>query len=191
MSAPVPVHAEAVPGDPATLRWRVPAGALPLVGPVGACPEPLEALRADGLLTAVEARTDALLLTLAPGRSWSAEGSRVRGALQEALALQAAAHADGRPDLFAPPADDTSGTTASARLRAAVETVLAGEVGAYLASHGGRARVVEVTDRDVVLDLGGACAGCPARSFTLHARIEGALRALAPDLRELRLAEDR
>ncbi|MDO4239657.1 hypothetical protein, partial [Micrococcus sp.] len=83
MSAPVPTHPEAVPGDPATVRWAVPAGLLGMVGPVGATPAPLEALRADGTVRAVVAEPAALRLTLGPGRTWRAEGARVRAALAQ------------------------------------------------------------------------------------------------------------
>lgn len=82
---PVPTHPEAVPGDPATVRWIVPAGLLGMVGPVGRCPAPLAALREDGDVRAIVAEPAALRLTLAPGRSWRADGARIRAALVDAL----------------------------------------------------------------------------------------------------------
>lgn len=82
---PVPTHPEAVPGDPATVRWTVPAGLLGMVGPVGHCPGPLAALREDGDVRAIVAEPAALRLTLAPGRSWRADGARIRTALVDAL----------------------------------------------------------------------------------------------------------
>ena len=234
---PVPVHPEAVDGDPATLRWVVPAGLLGMVGPVGRAPQPLEELRGSGLLRAIVAEPAALRLTLAAGLSWRAEGARVRAALQEALAVALDDSAAFRPDFgdsagvpdgasFGPPvgppkvpgagpnsspnyagapfaaasADPAAQNTAATptvaasadpavRLRAAVEQVLAGDVGQYIASHGGQARIVEVTAEDVVLDLGGTCAACPARGFTLNTRIDAAVRALHPGLGEVRLVE--
>lgn len=225
----VPVHPEAVAGDPATLRWRVPADLMPVVGAIGECPEPLAALRAEGVLRALVAEPAAVRLTLGAGHDWRGDGPGVRTALQDALALQSEALAAGGPGLFAPdlpglpgvpgltgvpglpghrglaPADPGAAgsatgaqatrraLTASAapadRLRAAVEAVLAGDVGGYLASHGGGARLVSVSDRDVELDLGGTCAACPARGITLHTRIETAVRALYPDLGEVRLSD--
>lgn len=82
---PVPTHPEVVPGDPATVRWIVPAGLLGMVGPVGRCPAPLAALREEGDVRAIAAEPAALRLTLAPGRSWRADGARIRAALVDAL----------------------------------------------------------------------------------------------------------
>ena len=225
-AAPVPVHPEAVDGDPATLRWVVPAGLLGMVGPVGHAPAPLESLRAAGTLRAIVAEPAAVRLTLAEGLTWRAEGARVRTALQEALAEAARAPGAFRPDLpdrsdLAPgaaregadggsahngaapewaahhgadaaagrPANAHGTTDPAARLRVAVEQVLAGDVGEYIASHGGQARIVDVTAADVVLDLGGTCAACPARGVTLSTRIDAAVRALYPGLGEVRLVE--
>ncbi|MGC5048448.1 NifU family protein [Micrococcus porci] len=198
---PVPTHPEAVPGDRATLRWAVPAGLLGMVGPVGDCPAPLEALRADGTLRALVAEPAALRLTVGEGRTWRAEGARVRAALQEALALLAAGEATCAPEAPAgvvggpggggeARAVACAGATADpdAVLRAAVEQVLAGPAGEYLRSHGGTARILGVEDGEVELALGGTCHACPARGFTLQMRLEAEIRRLCPDVRAVRMA---
>ncbi|MDY6054934.1 NifU family protein [Micrococcus sp.] len=202
-TAAVPTHPEAVPGDPATLRWAVPAGLLGRVGPVemsgpaGAGPAPLEALREDGTVRAVVAEPAALRLTLGPGRTWRAEGARVRAALQESLALLAAGRASLTPEATADvvPGEGTpgrgmpvgvGGADPDAVLRAAAVQVLDGAAGEYLRSHGGTARLVDARDGEVVLELGGTCHACPARGFTLQMRLEAELRQLVPTLRSLR-----
>lgn len=197
MSAPVPTHPEAVPGDPATVRWAVPAGLLGMVGPVGAAPAPLEALRADGTVRAVVAEPAALRLTLGPGRTWRAEGARARAALGDALAQLAAGRARCAPETPAGAgrAAAEAGVDApvgsaepDAVLRAAVEQVLAGPAGDYLRSHGGTARIASVADGEVALELGGTCHACPARGFTLQLRLEAEIRRLCPGVRAVRTA---
>lgn len=195
----VPLHPEAVPGDPATVRWAVPAGLLGMVGPVGAAPEPLDGLRAGGTVRVMVAEPAALRITLGAGRSWRADGARVREALEAALqsatagegaflpdtvpvvsGLQAGARGPGRDGATLPAAG-----TGDDVLRAAVVEVLTGPVGDYLRSHGGSADLVTAEDGAVTLALGGTCDGCPARGFTVHARLEGEIRRLYPELRSV------
>lgn len=193
---PVPTHPEAVPGDPATVRWIVPAGLLGMVGPVGRCPAPLAALREDGDVRAIVAEPAALRLTLAPGRSWRADGARIRAALVDALgqlrdgiaALAPETVALGMPALLDPHRPAAAADSPDAILQAAVDEALAGPAGQYLRSHGGTVRVVSAEDGTVVLDLGGTCRSCPARGFTLQMRLEAEIRRLYPDLREVRTA---
>lgn len=191
--APVPTHPEAVPGDPQTLRWVVPADLLGMVGAVGAAPAPLAGLREQGDVLALVAEPDALRITLAPAVSWRETGERVRAALAEALAQVRDGGERFAPDVVATEDTGDGPRPASSEgrdvLRAAVEQVLAGEVGAYLASHGGAARIVEVADGAVTLSLGGTCASCPARGITLHQRLETAIRRLYPALREVAVEE--
>lgn len=192
---PVPTHPEAVPGDPATLRWAVPAGLLGMVGPVGPAPEPLARLRDEGTVRALVAEPAALRITLGEGRSWRSDGPRVRGALTAALGLLDAGRArcaPEAPDAVGGGAPLAAGPAAAgsadpdAVLRAAVEQVLAGPAGDYLRSHGGTAEVVSVAGGEVELALGGTCHACPARGFTLQMRLEAEVRRLVPDVRAVR-----
>ncbi|MCL2540891.1 MAG: NifU family protein [Nocardioidaceae bacterium] len=166
----VPVHAEATEVAD-TLRWVIPVGTLGFVGEPTALPAPLQSLYDDGVLTAPTlVEPSAVLLRMAAGRSWRADGPRVRRALQAALA---------EPREWRAPSDACTDDV----LRAAAEEVLAGEVGDFVRGHGGVIEVVDVAADEVTIELSGACAGCPASGITVQHRFETALRRRYPGLR--------
>lgn len=169
MSGALLLHPEAVAGSPQEVRWVLPAGALPFVGVPAAMPAPLQALLDDGVLTGVVVEPAALRTALAPGRDWRADGPAVREAVERAAA-QPEGWTAAEP------------TGADGVLRAAVEQVLAGDVGAYIRSHGGALELVDVHERRVEMRFSGTCAHCPASDHTLTQRFETAVRALAPAL---------
>lgn len=173
----VPVHPEAG-ADAHELRWVVPADVLGFVGRPAAVPDALARLVGGGVLTGITVEPGAVVLRLAEGRSWREEGPAVRAALQAALA---------EPAGWLPVSDAAASGTA--RLRAAAEAVLAGEVGDYIRSHAGTAEIVSVAGDRVAVSLGGACTDCPARRITLALRVETALRRLYPDLAGVDLRE--
>lgn len=166
----VPIHPEAG-AHPRELRWIVPVDAVPFVGRPAAVPAALGRLLADGVLETVDVEPGAVILRLGEGRSWRTEGPGVRRALQAAL---------GRPEGWVPPSDAAG--SPEARLRAAAEAVIAGEVGEYIRSHDGTIALVGVGADRVAVALGGSCADCPARGWTLTLRVEAALRRLYPAL---------
>lgn len=172
----VPVHPEAVAGDERALRWHTPAGVLAFVGAVDSAPDELGRLLADGTLESLSVEPDAVRTRLGRDRQWRAEGPRVRSALQAALAC---------PTRWAPGAGAGSGDDT---LRMAVEQVIAGDVGAYVRSHGGEVTLVSVRDGHVEVRMSGACSHCPASDFTLTRRVEVAVRELYPGLRGLSAA---
>lgn len=167
---PVPLHPEAT-HDPATIRWVVPAHTLPFVGVPRQVPGALAALLTDGTLTAIEVEPTGVLTT-GPG-DWREIGPRVRTVLAEALA-------------------DPEGWTAPEHppplLAAAVEEVIAGDVGDYVRSHGGVARLVEVHGSVATIALEGACAACPARGMTLEQHFADAVAERVPGA-QVRLKE--
>jgi Fe-S cluster biogenesis protein NfuA len=158
----VPVHPQACPGDPQALRWVSTGSPLR----AGAVPGPLASLVAEGLLASVEVRDDGVLTRLAPGRSWAAEGPRVRTAVHAALAAG-------------------TGTADDERLADVAQELVDGPVGAVATSHGGTIHLVEVRDGVVRVRLDGACDGCPAAGVTLRVRLEEELRRRCPDLRSV------
>lgn len=166
----IPLHPEAT-GDPRTVRWVVPAGTLGFVGEPRCVPAPLAVLLGDGTLDRVSVEPAAVLTT--SGRDWRVVGPAVRTALTQALA---------DPNDWRPPAVQGS------VLAAAVEAVIAGEVGDYVRSHGGSARLVGVEGSTATVALAGACATCPARGLTLDERFSRALEALCPGA-QVRLEE--
>lgn len=73
-------------------------------------------------------------------------------------------------------------SAADERLCAAVESVLGGEFGAFVASHGGCIEVEDVHDGIVRVKLAGACSGCSLADVTIKLRLERDLRVAAgPD----------
>lgn len=168
MSAPIPLHPEAVVDDAMALRWVVPAGTLGFVGAVARAPQCLQELVDDGTLGVLSVEPAAVRTRLADGQ-WRVQGQRVRSALQEALAHPA----QWRPVVTGSDEDV---------LRMAVQEVVDGEVGDYIRSHGGRVSVVGVQGNDVEVSLSGSCSHCPASDFTLTTRLETAVRALYPAL---------
>lgn len=166
-AAVVPVHPEHVAGDPRALVWSVPGESLPL-GRLVAAPGPLGGLLSDGTLADGLVARGLVWLWLAEGRSWRAEGGRVREALQAAL--------------LEPEAWGVVPAGAEALTRV-TEYVLNGSLSDYIASHGGRITVSTVTDDTLELSFEGACAHCPAADDTLHSRVEAAVRDYYPALR--------
>ncbi|GAA1879285.1 NifU family protein [Lapillicoccus jejuensis] len=171
----VPLHPEPVDGEPTRLRWVAPAERMAALGFVGApaqVPDDLAPLLADGTLEDVTVTPTAVVAALAPGRSWRTEGARVRSALQAALADPSGWRAPAGAD-----PDDA--------LRMAVDEVIAGEVGDYVRSHGGELTLLSAHDDRVEVSMTGTCGHCPAADDTLTTRVETALRARYPALREV------
>lgn len=135
-------------------------------------PQPVAALLADGTLERFWPTPTAVVTRLGVGRSWRVEGTRVREALQAALAT---------PSGWGAPADASPDDA----LRMAVQDVIAGDVGAYVRSHGGEIELVAARDERVEVRLTGTCTHCPAADLTLSGRFETALRAVHPQLREV------
>lgn len=171
----VPLHPEPVEGRPTRLRWVAPAERVAALGFVGRpvrVPAELAALLADGTLAELTVSPTAVVAALGSGRSWRVEGARVRTALQSALA---------DPAGWAAPA----GADPDDALRMAVDEVIAGEVGDYVRSHGGELRLLSAHDGCVEVSMTGTCGHCPAADDTLSTRVETALRARYPGLREV------
>jgi len=67
-----------------------------------------------------------------------------------------------------------------------VKEVLEKEVLPYLRSHGGGLEVVEVTpEKDVIVELTGACSGCPASQVTLETIVAETLKEKVPGIRNV------
>lgn len=173
----VPVHPEAVAGDAQRLRWVVPVGSLPFLGPVESAPGVLGELVADGVLLGLELEPNAVVMSLSSGLSWRAEGARVRSALHEAL---------GVPGEWRPAAGATSYDDGADEVVARIVTdALAGSAGDYVRSHGGGVELVAVSDGVVTVRLSGSCRGCPAMGLTVGRRLEGELIRVCPLVREV------
>ena len=70
-----------------------------------------------------------------------------------------------------------------APLKEKIEYTLMTEISPRLASHGGYAELVEITDKkEVVLNFGGGCQGCSSVAITLKDGIERELMGLYPEI---------
>lgn len=174
----VPMHPESAP-DPAVVRWVVPFGTLAFTGPVGSVPGPLGERLAAGQASVILDATG-VIVRLEPPLTWPSDGAAIRTELSSALT---------RPEEWTPQRETdvmSAGEELDARLRERVLAAIEGEAGDYVRSHGGEVRLVDVQDGEVLLDLQGACRGCPASAFTLQRRFETDLRRLAPGVVRVR-----
>lgn len=177
----IATHPVAGPDDQ-TLRWRMSAELLPPLGEALQVPEPLATPLREGAVTRVVVTGQGVEITLAADRSWRTDGPALRTALLAALELPgewATAPADRCED------DDTR----DERLSLATEQALAGQVGDFARSHGGRIELESVRDGVVTVRMSGACHGCPAAGVTLHARLERTLRQDHPELKQVRAVQ--
>ncbi|MGW5371757.1 NifU family protein [Streptomyces sp. NPDC004009] len=172
----IPMHPEAT-ADPQTVRWVIPGGTLPAVGEVAEAPDELGRMLHSGDVASIKVETQAVVVRLADGRSWSGTGARVRDALSAALQ---------HPRRWRP----ADVVTEDDMLRAALQDVLDGSVGDYIRSHGGEVTIVSAHDRRAEVRMAGTCSHCPAAGSTLHSRLESELRARFPDLVDLRATEE-
>lgn len=74
-------------------------------------------------------------------------------------------------------------------IREQVERVLEERVRPMLHSHGGEVRLVDVRDGNVIVELQGACAGCPSADLSTKGFIEDSLRAAIPELKSVELEQ--
>lgn len=162
------IHAERVTGEQQAVRWVVPPGLLP-AGRIVDAPGDLGALFADGSVTSGLAEHGAVWLWLRDGLSWREQGRVIEAALRDALGEPAGWVVEPAPG--------------EVLLRVTAD-LIDGSIGDFVRSHGGTVTAESAGD-DVVVQLGGACAHCPAAEQTLRQRLVGELRQRCPGLVEL------
>lgn len=77
---------------------------------------------------------------------------------------------------------DTSSdrSDSDAELLMKVQAIFDEKINPALQSHGGFARLVKVENKDVHVELGGGCRGCPGARMTMKQGIEAFLRESLP-----------
>ena len=158
------LHPEAVLGEPQAVHWVTEVD-LP-VGRVVRAPGTVGPLLEYGVVTRMFVELAGVWMWLAEGQMWIDHGPRIRAALSTALDLDGWEVEEGSAEL----------------LGLIARHLLEGELKAYVASHGGRITVAEVTADTVMLDFGGACEDCSAAGSTLHDRIEAGMVRRYPAL---------
>ena len=68
---------------------------------------------------------------------------------------------------------------------ATIQAVIDQQVNPGIASHGGRATLIDVRDDIVYVELGGGCQGCSMASVTLKGGVERLIKDAVPDIREV------
>jgi Fe/S biogenesis protein NfuA len=66
-----------------------------------------------------------------------------------------------------------------------VQSVIDEQVNPGIASHGGRATLIDVKDKVVYVELGGGCQGCAMASVTLKQGVERMIKHAVPQIREV------
>ena len=174
MTGKLPIHPEAVPGDPQAVRWVVPTGGVP-VGEVRGAPGSFGSMLEYGVISRAMVEADGVWTWLASDQAWSRVGSKVRDAIVASLAEEEGWDVEpGSADLLGYISRD----------------VVEHQLAAYIASHGGQIQVVDNDAETVEVDFGGACQDCPAAGQTLHQRIETAIRARYPQLKTVKRVGD-
>lgn len=72
----------------------------------------------------------------------------------------------------------------------AIEELLEKQINPALASHGGFVKLMKIEDRDVYVEMGGGCQGCASARATMRYGVEGAIRKVAPQVRNIIDATD-
>lgn len=188
MTRPILLRPEpASPDDPRLISWHVGPGLIRTTGEISpdSAPAPLGRLFDDGILAAVDVAPGRIGTRLAAGRTAGDDGPAVRSALFEVLSAPGGwPGGDG-----APGADEAVVEAADREIAAAVADVLAGDFGAYTASHGGAVTLLGVTDGRVRVRLGGRCHGCAYADNTIRNDLAARLSAI-PGFRGVVVAGD-
>ncbi|MCX6155706.1 MAG: NifU family protein [Candidatus Kapabacteria bacterium] len=68
------------------------------------------------------------------------------------------------------------------------DTVIKEDIKPYIEADGGFITLIEVEDKSVFVELGGACAHCPGAAMTLKGGVERILKMKVPEVEMVRLA---
>ena len=72
----------------------------------------------------------------------------------------------------------------------AIEELFEKQINPALESHGGYVKLQKIVDRDVYVEMGGGCQGCASARATMRNGVEGAIRKVAPQVRNIIDATD-
>ena len=72
----------------------------------------------------------------------------------------------------------------------AISELFETQINPALASHGGFVKLLKIEDRDVYVEMGGGCQGCASARATMRYGVEGAIRKVAPQVRNIIDATD-
>ncbi len=96
---------------------------------------------------------------------------------------------DGQPAI-APAVIERLSTMPMDEAERAIRDLLETQINPSLASHGGFVKLLKIEDRDVFVEMGGGCQGCASARATMRYGVEGAIRKVAPQVRNIIDATD-
>jgi len=162
------IHPQEVQGDPSAVRWVVHTGTDDVVGEIATAPGPFGQLLRDGVISLALLEVEGIWTWLRPGHDWDDWGHRVRDAIAGSLDHSGWEINGDSADLLRLVASDVVDNDLASVIETASTTV----------------QVVENDARWLLLDLGQLDSRDPAASTELQQRIETAIRARCPSLRE-------
>ena len=162
------IHPPEVQGDPSAVRWVVHTGTDDVVGEIATAPGPFGQLLRDGVISLALLEVEGIWTWLRPGRDWDDWGHRVRDAIAGSLDHSGWEINGDSADLLRLVASDVVDNDLASVIETASTTV----------------QVVENDATWLLLDLGQLDSRDPAASTELQQRIETAIRARCPSLRE-------
>lgn len=124
----------------------------------------------------VELSDNAVIVTKTGFDDWRQVGKRIGGAIRFFL----------NPP---PPISDDQLIPAD-QLRERIQRILDDQINPGVASHGGFVELLDVTDNNVFLRMGGGCQGCGAADVTLKMGVERLLREELPQIQNVFDATD-
>jgi NFU1 iron-sulfur cluster scaffold homolog, mitochondrial len=137
----------------------------------------IEAIFRDGAISVVSVQDSAITLTKNSPDHWPRVAQRLLPLMKEHLTKGPAVAPEVVERLKAKPVGE--------RMAAVIQDIFERQINPALASHGGWVKLVEIRDRDVIVEMGGGCQGCSASKQTLKYGIEAAIREACPQVREI------
>jgi Fe-S cluster biogenesis protein NfuA len=68
---------------------------------------------------------------------------------------------------------------------------LISQLSAYIEQyHGGSVELISFDGKNLIVELGGACLGCPLSPTTLHGWVEGTIRQFFPEIESVQSVEE-
>jgi NFU1 iron-sulfur cluster scaffold homolog, mitochondrial len=122
-------------------------------------------------ISRVELNDNLIAVTKAGHDDWRQVGKRIGGAI--------------RLFLNPPPAIPDGEMLPPEVLRERIQRVLDEQINPGVASHGGYVELLDITDNNVFLRMGGGCQGCGAADVTLKMGVEKLLREEVPQIQNV------
>jgi Fe-S cluster biogenesis protein NfuA len=114
----------------------------------------------------------------APETSWSNLKSAIGAAIRKQLL-------SGAPAILETPLGARTWGRPDAEVRAAIQSLLDGEVNRSIAGHGGKISLVDYRDGKLSIAMSGGCQGCASSQLTLRQGVEVMVRKIAPEVVEI------